>query len=131
MVSTKPTIDDPLLDKRVLLVEDNFLAGIMIKSQLENLGCQVVGPVAALGDASDQVAEGRSFDCAVLDIRIRGGTSESVAQSLEQRGIPFFFITGYQSGSLLAEALQSIPRLLKPVDQARLHNMLCKTLKLT
>ncbi len=113
----------PLESKRVLLVEDNFLVGLSIKRQLEELGCDVTGPIASVEDAIETVNE-VLHDAAVLDINIKGGSSEDVARKLKDRSTPFCFISGYQSPSMLETEFQSAPRLSKPVEERSLREAL-------
>jgi len=106
--------------KRVLLVEDDFLVGLGIKSILERLGYEVVGPVASIEQALVTL-ENEHVDAAVLDINIIGGTSVPVAQVLQVKDRPFIFVTGYQSPShLLPDTLKTVQRLSKPVDERAL-----------
>lgn len=108
---------------RVLLVEDNFLVGISIKQQLEALGCNVTGPIATLQDALRTINE-LSVDCAILDINIKGGTSQPIAQFLRAQKTPFFFITGYKSPIMLAEEMKEVQRLNKPIEASMLRRAL-------
>ena len=110
-------------EMKVLLVEDNFLVGISIKQQLEELGCEVTGPIATLTDALRTIGD-VSVDCAVLDINIKGGTSQPVAQALQAGKTPFFFITGYKSPIMLAEEMKAIRRLNKPIEPSMLRRAL-------
>jgi two-component SAPR family response regulator len=110
--------------KRVLLVEDDFLVGVGIKSILERLGYEVVGPVASIEQAL-RTLETEEVDAAVLDINIIGGTSVPVAQVLQVKDRPFIFVTGYQSPShMLPETLRTVQRLSKPVDERALSKAL-------
>lgn len=110
--------------KRVLLVEDDFLVGLGIKSILQRLGYEVVGPVASIDHALETL-ENEHVDAAVLDINIIGGTSVPVAQVLQVKDRPFIFVTGYQSPShLLPDTLKTVQRLSKPVDERALSKAL-------
>ena len=106
--------------KRILLVEDEFLVALSIKSMLENIGYEVIGPAASIEDAMRMLDHG-SIDAAVLDINIVGGTSVPIARLLQVQSRPFVFVTGYQSPShLIPNALKSITRLTKPVEERAL-----------
>jgi ActR/RegA family two-component response regulator len=100
----------------VLIVEDNFLVGVMIASLVRKMGYQVVGPVPSV-DKGLHAARSMELAGAVLDINIRGGTSEDIALELESRGVPFFFVTGYASPLLISEKLKATLRLSKPVNE--------------
>jgi hypothetical protein len=45
-------------------------------------------------DAAASVASHAKLDCAVLDLRVRGGETSRIADILAERGIPFMFSTG-------------------------------------
>lgn len=103
----------------VLIVEDNFLVGTMIAQNVRRLGYNPVGPIASAAEAISLLAAG-PVRGAILDINIRGGTSEPVAEALEHAGIPFFFVTGYASPLLISDRLRGILRLSKPVGDIEL-----------
>ena len=116
MMAIAPGKAGELSGRNILLVEDNFLVGMSIRKMLEEMGCNVIGPIAAIGDA-ERAASEREVDAGVLDINIIGGTTAGVAERLNQRGTPFIFVTGYGSPRVLPESLKSQPRLNKPVDE--------------
>jgi len=53
----------------------------------------------------------------VLDINLRGGTSEPVARELKARSIPFVAITGYASAQAPA-IFEGVPAFTKPASMA-------------
>lgn len=105
---------------KVLVVEDEPLIAIDIETVLESLGCDIVGPTAFLAEAFD-LATRESFDCAILDVNVRGGPITPVAQLLNERGIPVLITTGYSDWAL-AEALTNVPRLQKPYTTEQLED---------
>jgi two-component SAPR family response regulator len=119
----------PLNQRRVLLVEDDYLVGLSIKSMLEDIGYMVIGPIASLAKAMEAV-ETELVDAAVLDINISGGTSVPVAQLLMEQNLPFVFVTGYQSPDhLLPDRLRVMTQLNKPIDEQSLSRALCSALQ--
>lgn len=112
-----------LSGKKVLLVEDNYLAGAAMRMLLSGMGCHVVGPIADAAEAN-RLAQDSEVDIGILDINIIGGTSAPVAESLGRRNRPFFFVTGYASPKHLPETLQRVRRLNKPVDEQELAEAL-------
>lgn len=108
-----------LSDLSVLLVEDNFLVALALERTLLASGCTVIGPVSTVEEGT-LIAQETPIDGAILDINIRGGTSQPIAEALERRGLPFFFITGYGSPQMLPERLRQVFRLSKPVNAHRL-----------
>ena len=108
-----------LSDLSVLLVEDNYLVALAMERTLAEFGCRVIGPVASVEEGA-RLAEQAFMDGAILDINIRGGTSQPIAEALERRGLPYFFITGYGSPQMLPDRLRRVFRLSKPVNTRRL-----------
>lgn len=79
---------------RVLVVEDEALCAMMIADEVEDLGCQVVGPAASVRQALGLI-DRRPIDVAILDLHLgRGDTSYPVADALLAHRIPFAFLTG-------------------------------------
>lgn len=101
-----------LKDKKVLIVEDQYLIAADLSRALTKLGGSVVGPFASTEAAQAQVA-GKSIDLAFLDINLDEETVFPLADDLERRGIPFVFATGHDA-AILPERFKSKPRLEKP-----------------
>ena len=116
--------NDNLAGCRILVVEDETLIAILIEEALQELGCVVVGPVARL-DAALRLAGSEALDAAVLDVTIRGGHIQPVAEQLLARGIPFVLASGYGDWSL-PENLRDQPRLTKPFAQRQLEEQVRK-----
>jgi PAS domain S-box-containing protein len=115
-----------LAGKRLLVVEDELLVSMLVKSMLDDLGATVIGPCGRLVDG---MAEARSahFDCAVLDLNLAGEPADPLAELLQARGVPFVFITGYQRDSL-DRRYANVPVLQKPIDAAALESVLLSLL---
>ena len=107
---------------RVLVVEDEALLGMIVEDVVEMLGYEIVGPIAQLDQALAAATKG-DFDCAVLDINIRGGNSYAIADLLLARGCPFVLATGYSDWSLPKHLLGE-KRLTKPYSSSDLENEL-------
>lgn len=90
------------MGRRVLVVEDESLIAMMIESQLEDLGHEVVATAARLREALG-LARTLDVDFAVLDVNLAGELSYPVAEALQARGVPFFFVTGYGAAGLPRE----------------------------
>jgi DNA-binding response OmpR family regulator len=82
-----------LSNVRVLLVEDDFLILMALESAFAAAGAEIAGLCRNAKEALAAV-EDREMEAAVLDFRIGGETTVSVARKLAQRGIPFVFVTG-------------------------------------
>ena len=115
-----------LSEKRVLLVEDEFIVATMAEDMLSALGATVVGPATSLARGL-ALAESEEFDAAVLDINIQGTTVDPVADILSRRGIPFIFATGYGRPAL-RDRSQQAPLLDKPYTVDKLAAMLTRVL---
>jgi DNA-binding response OmpR family regulator len=86
--------DQPLLGCRVLVVEDEYFLADDLRSELEAIGANVIGPVGDLGDARACV-ERDGFDVAVIDINLRGEAAYALADKLARQRIPFLFTAAY------------------------------------
>jgi CheY-like chemotaxis protein len=83
-----------LARRRVLVVEDEPIVGILLEDMLLDLGVEVIGPAASVAEALALVGQAE-FDAALLDVNLGGERSYPVAEALAARGIPFLFLTGY------------------------------------
>jgi DNA-binding response OmpR family regulator len=88
-----------LAGKRVLVVEDEVLVAMMVEDVLADAGCIVVGPFARVAEAL-AAARSMAVDVALLDVNVAGEKVFPVAHVLEERGVPFLFVTGYGPGAL-------------------------------
>lgn len=85
--------------RRVLVVEDEWLIANEVEQDLSEAGFSIVGPVGSVERALEAIEAGR-IDAAVLDVRLQSEDSYPVAERLQERKIPFLFITGYSSGEI-------------------------------
>lgn len=100
--------------RRILVVEDNFLAAEVVRDVLENNGCRVIGPVGRIENGL-RLAEHEELDGAILDVNLNGDWSFPIAWALRHRGVPFIFLTGYDDAAIIPAELRPAPRLGKPV----------------
>jgi DNA-binding response OmpR family regulator len=113
---------DPLLGRRVLLVEDESMIAMLIEDMLSEHGAVVLGPAKRL-DAALALAGSEAIDLGVLDLNLAGEAVYPVAEALAQRGVPFLFMTGY--GQLgIAERWRDRPSLAKPFRPSQLADAL-------
>jgi CheY-like chemotaxis protein len=105
-----------LIGTRILVVEDEYYLAADLSRALEDEGAVVIGPVGNLPEAQESVAAG-GFDCAVVDLNLRGSVAHRIAEELGDRGVPFLIATGYDRASL-PESLQHVPRVEKPFAPA-------------
>jgi len=99
--------------KRVMLVEDETLIGMMMRDMLVELGLFVVGPICSVTEAH-RALDGQQYDGVILDLNLSGEMVYPIADLLEQRGTPFAFVTGYGSESL-ERRFAHVPLLQKPI----------------
>ena len=99
----------------MLVVEDEFIVALDIERMLQEIGCEVVGPVSNISDALSRV-ENTGIDLAVLDVNVGGSKIFPVAEALRSRGIPFVFSTGYSSSSSGIEDW-NVPVIRKPFSE--------------
>jgi DNA-binding response OmpR family regulator len=112
----------PLAGTRVLIVEDETLVAMLLEDVLEELGCKVVGPVSRVDAAKDAIEAGR-FDCALLDINLRGQPVYPLIKLLDEKSVPFGFVTGY-GASGVDEQFKQRPVLQKPFTAHELEAVL-------
>ncbi len=111
-----------LAGTRVLVVEDELLVAMLLEDVLEDLGCEVVGPVSRISAAKSTIERER-FDCALLDVNLRGQTVYPLAELLEKRSIPFGFVTGYGATGVDRQ-FRARPVLHKPFATNEVASML-------
>jgi len=112
----------PNADKRVLVVEDEMLIGMLLEDMLTDIGHHVVAVVPRLKDALAAV-EKETFDLAILDVHLHGEAAFPVADALIARNIPFVFATGYGERGL-PDAYRERPVLQKPFAKTDLERVL-------
>jgi len=121
-VKTSPAIELKKVGRpRVLLVEDEALVAIMIQENLKEFGFMVIGPVSTTTEAVAAARNG-DFDAAVLDINLGDGMGYQVADILRSRGVPFVFVTGYDSESIDSR-FSEVPILQKPIERQMLQKI--------
>lgn len=99
---------------RILLVDDEPLISMLVEGWLAELGCDVVGPARSVEEGLDLADDGQ-LDGAILDVNLAGENCYSVANALQEKGVPFAFATG--DGGLDADSGFDDPILLaKPFN---------------
>jgi CheY-like chemotaxis protein len=90
-----------LLDKRILVVEDEAIVAMAIEDDLLDEGARIMGPVGSVDEALrliEAAAADGGLSAAVLDLHLSGASVLPVADQLAQLGVPFLFATGYGAG---------------------------------
>lgn len=101
----------------LLVVEDDFLIGVLVTEQLQELGYAVVGPAHNMDEAT-RFALDAPIDGALLDINLGVSRSSSIAEILIARKIPILFVSGYRQSP--DEKFREVPILPKPFTLATL-----------
>lgn len=83
-----------MAQKRILVVEDEFLIALDIAGALEQNGLVVIGPYAAMAEAL-QALQQQQVDGALLDANLGGQPVGPIADALFARKVPFAFVSGY------------------------------------
>ncbi len=98
---------------RILIAEDIALLALNLGQALETAGFEVIGPALSVAQALALI-ESPGCDAAVLDINLRGATSEQIAHKLLALAIPFVTLTGY-APEQQPPIFEGIPAFAKPV----------------
>ena len=93
------------MSKKVLIVEDERLIGLMLAESVKELGCTVTR-VVSNGQAAVRAVRSEPPDAILMDISLDGVTDgiETARMIKAQRDIPILFFTGYQDQQLLDRA---------------------------
>jgi CheY-like chemotaxis protein len=89
-----------LRDRRILVVEDEYLIAMNLQDGLESAGSVVLGPVPSVEKAIKKIESEPHIDAAVLDVNLGGALAYPVADLLVARKIPFVFTSGYEDNVL-------------------------------
>ena len=108
--------------RRVLVVEDEMLIGMLLEDMLTDLGHEVAAIVPRLKEAMAAV-DRETYDLAILDVHLHGESAFPVAEALITKGIPFVFATGYGERGL-PENYRGRPVLQKPFAKDDLERVL-------
>jgi DNA-binding response OmpR family regulator len=108
-----------LAGARVLIVEDEYYLADEARSILANIGADVLGPVATVLAARELINSSPEIDGVLLDLNLRGEMAFDIADTLQERGIPFAFVTGYDR-AMLPDRFADAVSLEKPVRSEQL-----------
>lgn len=118
--------------RRVLIVEDEPLIAWAMADMAEELGYDVIGPVATERDAIDMAAR-QSPDAILMDVRLSGGGS-GIAAAREIRAAartPIIFCTAYANESGMRSEMMAVAGsalISKPVQRGQLQRALADAL---
>jgi CheY-like chemotaxis protein len=118
--------------RRILIVEDEPLIAWSLADMAEDLGYNVIGPVATEREAVDEATRQRP-DAILMDVRLSGGGSGIVAarEIRTAAQTPIIFCTAYAGESGLREEMMAVARsalITKPVQRGQLQRALSDAL---
>jgi CheY-like chemotaxis protein len=76
-----------LAGMRILVVEDEMLIALLIQQMLQELCCEVIGPVSSVEEAVGAV-RAQPIDGALLDMSLNGKSSSPAAHDLIDHAVP-------------------------------------------
>ncbi|GEP59569.1 response regulator [Reyranella soli] len=103
-----------LSGKSVLIVEDEFLIGLMLTKEIERAGGTTIGPATSVADALKEI-ETRVIDLVILDAKLVDGSGADLAVCIEERRIPYVVVSGYDEVDL-PSGLRRAPFIAKPIS---------------
>lgn len=114
------------LNLRVLVVEDNPINRVILKEQLESLGCSVV--TAVDGQQALELCLARAFDVVLTDINMPRLNGHALIQALREQeiGVPVIGATASATSDDRMRCLASgmIDYIVKPISTSTLHHTL-------
>ena len=102
-----------LRDRRILVVEDEYLVAMSLAEALQDAGSIVLGPVPSVDKAIETIELEPHIDGAVVDVNLGGLLAYPVADLLIARKIPFVFTSGYED-NLLRDRYSQVKNCAKP-----------------
>jgi two-component sensor histidine kinase/CheY-like chemotaxis protein len=115
-----------LRGKRILVVEDEPVIGMVLSDYLADEGCEAVGPAQTVDRAKD-LASREAIDAALVDGNLAGQRVDEIVRELNARAIPFAFVTGYGRDTLPA-GCKDAPIVEKPFTQEQVIGVLRRLL---
>lgn len=119
---------ETLRNKKILVVEDEYLIAQETAEGLREAGCTVSGPIATLREAL-RIAATDDIDAAILDVNLQGELVWPAAHALRARGIPLIFSTGYSDTIKPPSELRDMVLVEKPVRRERLLSALASVVE--
>lgn len=104
------------MNKKILIVEDEFVVANALRLTLEQAGYMVTG-IAATAEEADEQLQNEKPDFVLLDIQLEGKRSGiDLAKVLNEKNIAFIYLSANSSQKTLEEAKETDPYgfLVKP-----------------
>jgi CheY-like chemotaxis protein len=114
--------------RRIMIVEDEYMLAEALDELFTGQGYAVVGPTGTLWESLALLDVVEKPDVALLDVNLGGEPVFPVADRLIELGVPYVFITGYDSGSI-PERYRDATHCRKPFSTASLTSAVAKVLQ--
>jgi DNA-binding response OmpR family regulator len=112
---------------KILILEDELLLAMALKATLGHAGYDIVGPMPDIPGGCE-AARTAPLDIALLDVNLNGDKVFPVADILAARGVPFVFLTGYNTETLPARHRHR-PMIVKPCRPEVMVRMLADAMR--
>jgi CheY-like chemotaxis protein len=119
-----------LRDRRILIVEDEYLVAMSLAEALQDAGSIVLGPVPSVDKAIKKIESEPRIDGAVVDVNLGGVLAYPVADLLIARKIPFVFTSGYED-NVLRDRYSQVKNCAKPYLFAAMEEALVEAMSLS
>lgn len=86
-------------DAAILIIDDEFLVLWALQDELERLGFEHIQTASSVA-GSLELVEHSHLDFAFLDVNLGDQKSFPVADALDEKGVPYAFVTGYGRAGL-------------------------------
>jgi CheY-like chemotaxis protein len=118
--------------KSVLIIEDEMIHGMLLRSSIENSGYRVLDVVSRGEDAVTAAISHRP-DLIISDILLKGPITgvDAIEQILNHIDIPFIFLTAINDTIIMKQAVETSPSAIinKPYDIKMLMETIDSLLK--
>ncbi|MDZ7281315.1 response regulator [Sphingomonas sanguinis] len=113
----------PLTNRRILIVEDEYMLARDLQLELEEAGAIVIGSEASVRSALSRIEQEERIDAVILDVNLGGQFAFPVADALNARQIPFIFASGYED-DVVKSRYPGVVNCAKPfVSRRLLHSL--------
>ena len=118
----------PLHQRRILVVEDEYLIASDLAEAIVQAGGTALGPCANV-EAAQRILRSApdAPDGAILDLNLRGASVVAFAKELDARGVKLIYHTGYET-TPEEEGLPVGLMTIKPMRRDDLMDAVCRVL---